>query len=868
MADTWITPEKKKSLLSYIEQLKQFGGPVEDEDLYAAGFSERDLEDIGWFNKQEPVKATIRDKDTLNAYDPTFRDNLRDRTKNILEGAGVDKQLAYDLAVNVAGNENPTDGSFGVGLADFTPLGIAFGTQEGKRQVERGYNSGSKSDMAMGGVNLALSVASAIPGTKAVGKAVERGAELLVDAHNPNVTHILLGPWSAKADLKALDKARALEAKGVDKDIIWQETGWGKTSNGWRFEINDDGLKVSDDATSIFVMGKNEDVYAHPEFWPALKSNVQDPVLAKAHAKALEKIRNAEGEIGPVSRNPRNSGSFDSVTGEIKTYGKSPLSQKNTAVHELQHATQEVFNDRGKGINSNYIAHQFNMAIDSLPKAVAPAVKNAMRLGYFTSKFEALQKELPNLKEQIEIEKRTKNDTGWESVGGDGRAAERLQTAQDHLYFLELIIEDEKDRLASWEDQFPYLASELSQWYQISYDTSDEWFNNLGSEFDNLVDTPDVIDNYTHKVSDWFAHTLYNLESGEVEARVAAKRSTFMPLEVRKEVAPSLEGEVYNPSNVYHLKDLMDWLRQTRDTISDKYKKHGYAKGGVVEPTDPISGNPVPPGAKPEEVRDDVDAKLSEGEYVIPADVVRYLGLDKIEKLVQQAKDGLAEMDKNGRIGGEEAAEPDDLPFTDEELMGGEELQMATGGFVPTRSRILEGLPTNQPPPVTSLPSWLQDRGPKTTDSRDMATENQPLTGTAGRVEDWAPEDFTKAVKQRSDVGSQVVESGISKMIPLGGLALNARHKYLDKNVPTAIDKMLERGTDNAGNPLSPEQVAGLQKAKADFIETKGYKAGTMPAVIREAKSLVKPRNKPETSKPKSKEKDKEKDKKETRTNR
>lgn len=193
---------------------------------------------------------------------------------------------------------------------------------------------------------------------------------------------------------------------------------------------------------------------------------------------------------------------------------------------------------------------------------------------------------------------------------------------------------------------------------------------------------------------------------------------------------------------------------------------------------------------------------------------------------------------------------------------------MATGGFVPTRSRILEGLQTNQPPPVTTLPSWLQDRGPKTTDSRDMATENQPLTGTAGRVEDWAPEDFTKAVKQRSDVGSQVVESGISKMIPLGGLALNARHKYLDKNVPTAIDKMLERGTDNAGNPLSPEQVAGLQKAKTDFIETKGYKAGTMPAVIREAKSLVKPRNKPETSKPKSKEKDKEKDKKETRNNR
>ncbi len=42
---------------------------------------------------------------------------------------------------------------------------------------------------------------------------------------------------------------------------------------------------------------------------------------------------------------------------------------------------------------------------------------------------------------------------------------------------------------------------------------------------------------------------------------------------------------------------------------------------------DPVSGNDVPPGALPQEVRDDVDAKLSEGEYVVPADVLRYYGV-------------------------------------------------------------------------------------------------------------------------------------------------------------------------------------------------------------------------------------------------
>ena len=41
---------------------------------------------------------------------------------------------------------------------------------------------------------------------------------------------------------------------------------------------------------------------------------------------------------------------------------------------------------------------------------------------------------------------------------------------------------------------------------------------------------------------------------------------------------------------------------------------------------DPVSGNEVPPGALPSEVRDDIPARLSEGEYVVPADVVKSMG--------------------------------------------------------------------------------------------------------------------------------------------------------------------------------------------------------------------------------------------------
>ena len=76
-----------------------------------------------------------------------------------------------------------------------------------------------------------------------------------------------------------------------------------------------------------------------------------------------------------------------------------------------------------------------------------------------------------------------------------------------------------------------------------------------------------------------------------------------------------------------------------------------FDEGGLKDEgntVDPVSGNDVPPGATQEEVRDDIPAQLSEGEFVFPADVVRYLGLEFLMKLRQKAKAGLQ---KNGRYG-------------------------------------------------------------------------------------------------------------------------------------------------------------------------------------------------------------------------
>ena len=101
---------------------------------------------------------------------------------------------------------------------------------------------------------------------------------------------------------------------------------------------------------------------------------------------------------------------------------------------------------------------------------------------------------------------------------------------------------------------------------------------------------------------------------------------------------------------------------------------------------DPVSGNQIPPGSMAKEVRDDIPAQLSEGEYVVPADVVQYYGVKHFENLRNKAKSGLAKMEKDGRIGGEPVpmGGPKAMamggPLTGEEM---QEIQkMAQGGMV------------------------------------------------------------------------------------------------------------------------------------------------------------------------------------------
>jgi len=102
------------------------------------------------------------------------------------------------------------------------------------------------------------------------------------------------------------------------------------------------------------------------------------------------------------------------------------------------------------------------------------------------------------------------------------------------------------------------------------------------------------------------------------------------------------------------------------------FEDGGFRDQGKTK--DPISKNPVPIGSTQKEVRDDIPANLSEGEFVLPADVVRYHGLEKIMGFRDQAKKGLQKMENMGQMGNsDEATLPDGTPFK----------QMAVGGNIP-----------------------------------------------------------------------------------------------------------------------------------------------------------------------------------------
>ena len=190
----------------------------------------------------------------------------------------------------------------------------------------------------------------------------------------------------------------------------------------------------------------------------------------------------------------------------------------------------------------------------------------------------------------------------------------------------------------------------------------------MGNKF---VNVPSIHDGIQYS-EDELAEMIQNKEikptsTHKTEAlavKAAEKRSpSLMSQETAMQVEDSYRKEMTKRKSQTEMIDLIPSPRMKDD---NEYPIT-FAEGGLLDEggtVDPVSGNEVPAGSTQEEVRDDIPAQLSEGEFVFPADVVRYIGLENLMKLRQKAKAGLKLMEDMGQMGNaEEAVMDDDLEY-------------------------------------------------------------------------------------------------------------------------------------------------------------------------------------------------------------
>ena len=224
----------------------------------------------------------------------------------------------------------------------------------------------------------------------------------------------------------------------------------------------------------------------------------------------------------------------------------------------------------------------------------------------------------------------------------------------------------------------------------------------------------------------------------------------------------------------------------------------GFGEGGLKDQggtKDKVSGNDVPSGSLQKEVRDDIPAMVSEGEFIFPADVVRYHGLDKLMQMRQEAKMGLNMMEKMGQLGNSEEAEiPDDLPFTVADITIVEESddkEMSQGGILFAQ----EGTDVaNQERAAFS--DFMGSTGYEPKGPRKYKLKNG---------------DIIEIVHNYRDIPTQIVPEG-AVLLPL------------DDTTPVT-PKEGEGGEQAATAPKKKEKTAAERQAKADATAARNKEA-------------------------------------------
>ena len=143
----------------------------------------------------------------------------------------------------------------------------------------------------------------------------------------------------------------------------------------------------------------------------------------------------------------------------------------------------------------------------------------------------------------------------------------------------------------------------------------------------------------------------------------------------------------------------------------------GFKEGGLADNADDT------PGATESEVADDIPAMISEGELVVPANVVRYHGLSKYENMRKTALKALDELEDNGQI---RPVDSDGTPIVKDVKEQTDEVMASKGATV---ARYNEGgSPTIEEEPKTKFPIKYEKVIGKPVGPRVTPREGQTIT--------------------------------------------------------------------------------------------------------------------------------------------
>lgn len=467
-----------------------------------------------------------------------------------------------------------------------------------------------------------------------------------------------------------------------------------------RFEIDDSQASFNADIipqqnmSALNNAADRERISANPgEYFVRLDQILDHPELYRQYPELRDLL-----VVEDVSLRQGVGGSFDpdrnllSISSNI---ARDPDYLRGVLLHEVQHAIQELEGfDRGTNQRSAEVASRADPAVQEATQMRTQAREVFDNFDY-ESRLEDAKIFIGELLDEIEsdglvtpdeITFSTPHRTGWDQsleVLADRLGEDRANPLDSYETLLDFyaLIRDNPNLVVdedAFESTFGVGVNSLSEAEPINFLMDLETAGVVPIDPDRL-----------NFLEDDIRRGVYESRSGEVEARNVQER-LGMSLAQRFNESPESTEDVPRGSQWR-----VDDEGQTRDVT-------GFSTGGVVDmdeqmslfemggltddgaTRDPVSGNEVPPGSMASEVRDDVPAMLSEGEYVVPADVVRYYGVKFFEDLRGQAKSGLTDMERTGRIGGEPVdPTPGDEPLTDEELqMLAEIAGMATGGMV------------------------------------------------------------------------------------------------------------------------------------------------------------------------------------------